>query len=126
MHGIFLHGLGTVDADAGDRNVDVVADHAGDDPGMGTGATAGHDHMVKVEGHLEHLVHDFFHATHIAQGTQRRGSAAGDDVGLSAFGRQLGSHFSMASIMLLPPGTTVMLLTPSSWNRKLLPEASGL
>ena len=60
---------------------------------MGTGATAGHDHMVKVEAHLEHLVHDFFHATHIAQGTQRRGSAAGDDVGLSAFGRQLGSHF---------------------------------
>ena len=87
--GGLLNGLLAVDADAGDRDARVVADHARDDARVGARAAARDNHVVNGEAAVEELAQNFLGAAHIAESADFVGSAAGHNIGLFAFGTQL-------------------------------------
>ena len=92
VHDFLLNVAGAADVDAGHGDVHVVAHETGDHAGMGTGGAGGHEHMVEVDAHVEHLLHDFLSAAHVAESADLVGSAAGGDVGLLAFSAELFGH----------------------------------
>ena len=56
---------------------------------MGTGTTAGHDDVVEIQTHFEHLLHGFLATLHIAESTDGIGCASRDDIGLLALCSEL-------------------------------------
>ena len=84
MHQRILIGRISADADANNREIDAVAQKAGEQTAMGARAARADHHAVDLHALLEELLLQLLRAGNIAQTAQGIGAAAGNDVGLAA------------------------------------------